>query len=98
MDLAGSEHFQLTDLPKHVHLCSRLLDRCSETWYIYVAGYIVLETRWATVKSIRRERKSSRSPTEKKRICQGRKEHDNAERKHGHHPQHLETRPESYPG
>src|SRR5205085_2594095 len=31
------------DLPKHVHLCSRLLDRSSETWYIYVVGYIVLE-------------------------------------------------------
>ena len=43
MDLTGSEHFQLTDLPKHVHLCSRLLDRRSETWYIYVAGYIILE-------------------------------------------------------
>ena len=26
-----------------VHLCSRLLDRRSETRYIYVVGYIVLE-------------------------------------------------------
>src|SRR5258708_33041872 len=43
MDLTNSEHVQLTDLPKHVHLCSRLLDRLSETWYIYVVGYIVLE-------------------------------------------------------
>ena len=43
MDLTGSEHFQLTDLPKHVHLCSRLLDRLAETWYIYVAGYVILE-------------------------------------------------------
>jgi len=43
MDLTNSEHVQLTDLPKHVHLCSRLLDRCSETWYIYVVGYIILE-------------------------------------------------------
>jgi hypothetical protein len=43
MDLTGSEHVQLTDLPKHVHLCSRLLDRRSETWYIYVVGYIVWE-------------------------------------------------------
>ena len=43
MDLTGSEHFQLTDLPKHVHLCSRLLDRRSETWYIYVVGYIIWE-------------------------------------------------------
>ncbi len=34
---------QLTDLPKHVHLCSRLLDRLAETWYIYVVGYIILE-------------------------------------------------------
>ena len=41
MDLTGSEHVQLTDLPKHVHLCSRLLDRRSETWYIYVVGYII---------------------------------------------------------
>ena len=43
MDLTNSEHVQLTDLPKHVHLRSRLLDRRSETWYIYVVGYIVLE-------------------------------------------------------
>jgi hypothetical protein len=43
MDLTNSEHVQLTDLPKHVHLCSRLLDRLAETWYIYVVGYIVLE-------------------------------------------------------
>src|SRR5947209_9015981 len=43
MDLTGSEHVQLTDLPNHVHLCSRLLDRCSETWYIYLVGYIILE-------------------------------------------------------
>src|SRR6266516_8177122 len=35
---------------------------------------------------------------QKNRICQGRKEHDNAERKHGPHPQPLETRPQSYPG
>src|SRR5438874_10864291 len=43
MDLANSEHVQLTDVPKHGHLCSRLLDRRDETWYIYVVGYVVLE-------------------------------------------------------
>ena len=43
MDLTNSEHVHLTDLPKHVHLCSRLLDGLAETWYIYVVGYIVLE-------------------------------------------------------
>src|SRR2546429_9352255 len=43
MDLTNAEHVQLTGLPKQVHLCSRLLDRRSETWYIYVVGYIVLE-------------------------------------------------------
>src|SRR5207247_8644978 len=43
MDLTSSEHVQLTDLPKHGHLCSRLLDRRDETWYIYVVGYVVLE-------------------------------------------------------
>src|SRR6266699_1816540 len=43
MDLTNSEHVQLTDLPKHVHLCSRLVDRLAEPWYIYVVGYIVLE-------------------------------------------------------
>jgi hypothetical protein len=26
-----------------VYLCSRLLDRLSEIWYIYVVGYVVLE-------------------------------------------------------
>src|SRR5437667_12829103 len=43
MDLTHSEQVQLTDLPKHVHLCSRLLDRRAETLYIYVVGYIALE-------------------------------------------------------
>ena len=43
MDLTNSEHVQLTDVPKHGHLCSRLLDRRAETWYIYVVGYIIWE-------------------------------------------------------
>src|SRR6266480_2058646 len=43
MDLTNSEHVQLTDVPKHGHLCSRLLDRRDETWYIYVVGYIIWE-------------------------------------------------------
>ena len=50
MDLTNSEHVQLTDLPKHVHLCSRLLDKRSETWYIYVVGYIVLEDEMGDTK------------------------------------------------
>src|SRR5437868_2281572 len=43
MDLTRSEQVQLTDLPKHGHVCSRLLDKLVETGYIYVAGYIILE-------------------------------------------------------
>ena len=43
MDLTGSEQVQLTDLPKHVYLCSRLLDKLAETGYIYVVGYLILE-------------------------------------------------------
>jgi len=50
MDLTGSEHVQLTDLPKHVHLCSRLLDRLAETWYIYVVGYIILKDEMGDTK------------------------------------------------
>ena len=50
MDLTNSEHVQLTDLPKHGHLCSRLLDRRAETWYIYVVGYIVLEDEMGDTK------------------------------------------------
>ena len=50
MDLPGSEQVQLTDLPKYVHLCSRLLDRLSETWYIYVVGYIVFEDEMGDTK------------------------------------------------
>ena len=49
-DLPGSEHVHLTDVPKHVHLCSRLLDRRSKTWYIYVVGYIVLEDEMGDTK------------------------------------------------
>ena len=50
MDLTSSEHVQLTDLPKHVHLCSRLLDRLAETWYIYVVGYIILKDEMGDTK------------------------------------------------
>jgi len=32
------------------HLCSRLLDRLSEIWYIYVVGYIVLEDEMGDTK------------------------------------------------
>ncbi len=87
MDLTGSEQVQLTDLPKHVHLCSRLLDKLAETGYIYVVGYIILENEMG-------DSHIDKQGTEELPFPNGGKNMTTQ----SENPQHMETRPESYPG